>query len=80
MDIPLRGCPFVQGVGQPFCVLLRLIAAWLISGLVDALGLALKEHQAVRHLVKYRCEFEILDAVSGSLSLCERLKALTCTL
>jgi hypothetical protein len=80
MDIPLRGCPFVQGVGQPCYVLLRLIAAWLIWGLVDALGLALKEHQAARYLVKYRCEFEILDAVSGSLSLCERLKALTCTL
>ena len=31
-------------------------------------------------LVKYHCEFEILDAVSGSLSLCERMKALTCTL
>jgi len=30
MDIPLRGCPFVQGVGQPFCVLLRLLGAWLI--------------------------------------------------
>ena len=73
MDIPLRGCPFVQGVGQPCYVLLRLIAAWLIWGLVDALSLALKEHQAARSLAKYRCEFEILDAVSGSLSLCERV-------
>ena len=27
MDIPLRGCPFVQGVGQPFYVLLRLMGA-----------------------------------------------------
>ena len=80
MDIPLRGCPFVQGVGRPFYVLLRLMGAWLIWGLVDALGLTLKEHQAARYLLKYRCEFEILDAVSGSLSLCERLKALTCTL
>ena len=30
MDIPLRGCPFVQGVGQPFYVLLRLMGTWLI--------------------------------------------------
>jgi|GEM_PF-3224456 hypothetical protein len=75
-----KGVSVCPRVGQPFCVLLRLIAAWLIWGLVDALGLALKEHQAARYLVKYRCEFEILDAVSGSLSLCERLKALTCTL
>jgi len=75
MDIPLRGCPFVQGVGQPFCVLLRLMGAWLIWGLVDALGLALKEHQAARYLVKYRCRFEILDAVSGSLRSVRGLKS-----